>query len=171
MPNRFAGHFHCDFPDSPLAVKMKESWGCSSAGRAPRSQRGGQRFDPAQLHQENQQLIPKVRKAIRESQASTEQRGNATPLFLPSSQTKRLQHLSFSILQPIERKSPTSSPRGSAVSVPLRSATFMVRFEAPANKSLPATLVPQLRLALLRLSHIQATKYFVKSILNHHNGG
>ncbi len=26
------------------------SWGCSSAGRAPRSQRGGQRFDPAQLH-------------------------------------------------------------------------------------------------------------------------
>src|ERR1035438_2314890 len=27
------------------------SWGCSSAGRAPRSQRGGQRFDPAQLHQ------------------------------------------------------------------------------------------------------------------------
>ena len=25
--------------------------GCSSAGRAPRSQRGGQRFDPAQLHQ------------------------------------------------------------------------------------------------------------------------
>jgi hypothetical protein len=24
--------------------------GCSSAGRAPRSQRGGQRFDPAQLH-------------------------------------------------------------------------------------------------------------------------
>ena len=26
-------------------------WGCSSAGRAPRSQRGGQRFDPAQLHQ------------------------------------------------------------------------------------------------------------------------
>jgi hypothetical protein len=25
-------------------------WGCSSVGRAPRSQRGGQRFDPAQLH-------------------------------------------------------------------------------------------------------------------------
>jgi hypothetical protein len=24
--------------------------GCSSVGRAPRSQRGGQRFDPAQLH-------------------------------------------------------------------------------------------------------------------------
>jgi hypothetical protein len=31
-------------------------WGCSSAGRAPRSQRGGQRFDPAQLHQKNQGL-------------------------------------------------------------------------------------------------------------------
>ena len=26
-------------------------WGCSSAGRAPRSQRGGRRFDPDQLHQ------------------------------------------------------------------------------------------------------------------------
>ena len=33
------------------AGKIEESWGCSSAGRAPRSQRGGQRFDPAQLHQ------------------------------------------------------------------------------------------------------------------------
>lgn len=27
-------------------------WGISSAGRAPRSQRGGQRFDPAMLHQD-----------------------------------------------------------------------------------------------------------------------
>ena len=26
------------------------TWACSSAGRAPRSQRGGQRFDPAQVH-------------------------------------------------------------------------------------------------------------------------
>ena len=36
------------------AAKLKSvsrlMWGCSSAGRAPRSQRGGQRFDPAQLH-------------------------------------------------------------------------------------------------------------------------
>ena len=32
------------------AVTISKSWGCSSAGRAPRSQRGGQRFDPAQLH-------------------------------------------------------------------------------------------------------------------------
>ena len=38
----------------PRAVKIEKLfplWGCSSAGRAPRSQRGGQRFDPAQLHQ------------------------------------------------------------------------------------------------------------------------
>src|SRR5207302_1129664 len=37
----------------PVAVNCKADWpggGCSSAGRAPRSQRGGQRFDPAQLH-------------------------------------------------------------------------------------------------------------------------
>jgi hypothetical protein len=34
----------------------------------------------------------------------------------------------------------------------------MIRIEAPASKSLPAILVPQLRLALLRLRHIKATK-------------
>jgi hypothetical protein len=28
-----------------------DGWGCSSAGRAPALQAGGQRFDPAQLHQ------------------------------------------------------------------------------------------------------------------------
>src|SRR5208337_459362 len=39
------------FRDFELAGKIDKSWGCSSAGRAPRSQRGGQRFDPAQLHQ------------------------------------------------------------------------------------------------------------------------
>ena len=39
------------FADCPPAAKLVKSWGCSSAGRAPRSQRGGQRFDPAQLHQ------------------------------------------------------------------------------------------------------------------------
>ncbi len=30
---------------------IAKPWGISSAGRAPRSQRGGQRFDPAMLHQ------------------------------------------------------------------------------------------------------------------------
>ena len=30
--------------------------GCSSVGRAPRSQRGGQRFDPAQLHHRNDSI-------------------------------------------------------------------------------------------------------------------
>jgi hypothetical protein len=30
-----------------------ESWGCSSAGRAPGLQPGGHRFDPGQLHQKN----------------------------------------------------------------------------------------------------------------------
>ena len=33
-----------------------------------------------------------------------------------------------------------------------------IRIEAPENKSLPALLAPQLRLALLRLSHIEAAK-------------
>ncbi len=31
--------------------------GCSSAGRAPALQAGGQRFDPAYLHHEKQQLF------------------------------------------------------------------------------------------------------------------
>ena len=39
------------FHNCASADKINKSWGCSSAGRAPRSQRGGQRFDPAQLHQ------------------------------------------------------------------------------------------------------------------------
>ena len=34
-----------------VRYRSQSVWGCSSAGRAPRSQRGGQRFDPAQLHQ------------------------------------------------------------------------------------------------------------------------
>ncbi|CCF20816.1 hypothetical protein NT26_3890 [Pseudorhizobium banfieldiae] len=29
---------------------VPKDWGCSSAGRAPALQAGGQRFDPAQLH-------------------------------------------------------------------------------------------------------------------------
>ena len=35
----------------PLADAGTFRWGCSSAGRAPALQAGGQRFDPAQLHQ------------------------------------------------------------------------------------------------------------------------
>ena len=44
------------FSESPPADKIRESWGCSSAGRAPRSQRGGQRFDPAQLHHDSPRI-------------------------------------------------------------------------------------------------------------------
>src|ERR1700741_1819443 len=47
VSSQFAGGFAVCL----LAGKLDKSWGCSSAGRAPRSQRGGQRFDPAQLHQ------------------------------------------------------------------------------------------------------------------------
>ena len=32
-------------------LSLKEIWGYSSAGRAPALQAGGQRFDPAYLHQ------------------------------------------------------------------------------------------------------------------------
>ena len=36
---------------APARVKSRRAWGCSSAGRAPGLQPGGQRFDPAHLHQ------------------------------------------------------------------------------------------------------------------------
>src|SRR5882762_7394433 len=37
-------------PLSPPVVNNLIRWGCSSVGRAPRSQRGGHRFDPGHLH-------------------------------------------------------------------------------------------------------------------------
>ena len=37
--------------------QIPEIWGYSSAGRAPALQAGGQRFDPAYLHHEKQQLF------------------------------------------------------------------------------------------------------------------
>ena len=47
-------------------------WGCSSAGRAPALQAGGQRFDPAQLHHSRansqwriaNRVVPGVRRAL-----------------------------------------------------------------------------------------------------------
>lgn len=39
-----------------------------------------------------------------------------------------------------------------------RNGVHTIRIEAPENRSLPALLAPQLRLALLRLSHVEATK-------------
>lgn len=39
-----------------------------------------------------------------------------------------------------------------------RTGIHTIRIEAPENKSLPALLAPQLRLALLRLRHVEAAK-------------
>ena len=44
------GLFDLDPPDGDV-IGCCDGWGCSSAGRAPALQAGGQRFDPAQLHQ------------------------------------------------------------------------------------------------------------------------
>ena len=41
------------FQGSVKTKNVKIMWGFSSAGRAPALQAGGQRFDPANLHQEN----------------------------------------------------------------------------------------------------------------------
>src|SRR5713226_6095617 len=38
-------------PEQGIAVKIALTWGCSSAGRASRSQCEGREFDPPQLHQ------------------------------------------------------------------------------------------------------------------------
>ncbi len=37
--------------ESKREFKKRETWGCSSAGRAPALHAGGQEFDPPQLHQ------------------------------------------------------------------------------------------------------------------------
>ena len=37
-------------PSGARPARQDQNWGCSSAGRAPALQAGGQRFDPAQLH-------------------------------------------------------------------------------------------------------------------------
>ena len=50
---RFPVHSGCHAAMEP-SIRLQYAacaWACSSAGRAPRSQRGGQRFDPAQVHQ------------------------------------------------------------------------------------------------------------------------
>ena len=39
------------YPGPPHSAAGTHIWGCSSVGRAPALQAGGQRFDPAQLHQ------------------------------------------------------------------------------------------------------------------------
>ena len=41
-----------------------------------------------------------------------------------------------------------------------RTGIHTIRIEAPENRSLPAILAPQLRLAFLRLSHVEAAKKF-----------
>ncbi len=43
-----------------------------------------------------------------------------------------------------------------------RSGVHTIRIEAPENRSLPALLAPQLRLALLRLSHVESAKAFAQ---------
>ena len=66
------------FQDLPLAGKIRKSWGCSSAGRAPRSQRGGQRFDPAQLHHTIYKPDPAAAAPSNRSRANVYLTGNPT---------------------------------------------------------------------------------------------
>ena len=43
--------FNFEGPLEKKGLQAREIWGYSSAGRAPALQAGGQRFDPAYLHQ------------------------------------------------------------------------------------------------------------------------
>ena len=49
---------HCSILKIP-----RKSWGCSSAGRAPALQAGGQEFDPPHLHQKGIGRIAQVVRA------------------------------------------------------------------------------------------------------------
>ncbi len=53
IPRRRPKMRSCSRRRAPSLRRRKNlrSWGCSSVGRAPRSQRGGHRFDPGHLHQ------------------------------------------------------------------------------------------------------------------------
>lgn len=51
-----------------------------------------------------------------------------------------------------------------------RTGIHTIRIEAPENKSLPALLAPQLRLALLRLSHVEAAKALRQRDCEHSQG-
>ena len=44
--------FNLEGAGDEVCGRAKIAWGYSSAGRAPALQAGGQRFDPANLHQE-----------------------------------------------------------------------------------------------------------------------
>src|SRR5258705_11220481 len=52
-------------PLSPPVVKQGDRWGCSSVGRAPRSQRGGNRLNPVHLHHILRGRLPKTPEAGR----------------------------------------------------------------------------------------------------------
>ncbi len=43
-----------------------------------------------------------------------------------------------------------------------RLGVHTIRIEAPENRSLPALLAPKLRLALLRLSHVEAARHYAQ---------
>ena len=65
------------------SAQRKITWGCSSVGRAVRSQRTGQRFDPAHLHQEKQSA-----KGPFSATFSSRCQGTAFLFFLTPAQSK-----------------------------------------------------------------------------------
>ena len=48
-----ASHHCCSILDARSMRNTREIWGCSSAGRAPALQAGGQGFESLHLHQKN----------------------------------------------------------------------------------------------------------------------
>ena len=53
------------FTDDGGVGRADMDWGCSSAGRAPALQAGGQRFDPAQLHHSLEWFLSLKKKGLR----------------------------------------------------------------------------------------------------------
>ena len=57
-------------------------WGCSSAGRAPALQAGGQEFDPPHLHQGTKEDEPCLRKiTVTGGQAERSEASNFSPFL------------------------------------------------------------------------------------------
>ena len=57
--------FNFEGPLEKKGLQAREIWGYSSAGRAPALQAGGQRFDPAYLHQRFEKTEYRFAKMIR----------------------------------------------------------------------------------------------------------
>ena len=95
------------------SVRCTSGGGCSSAGRAPRSQRGGQRFDPAQLHQIVLEIREFIWGAVLWSACNCNCCLRSYSFFLSSIRRMRPQSSAPGLIQPREASSSRRTAIGS----------------------------------------------------------